>query len=273
MAGNQDAFSYTTLDSGWQLTVVCDGHGVQGDVAATRVARLLPFILAGVMAKGLCIREALHTAFLEANEDLVNGATVQGDFSQSGTTTTVACIHAERREAWIAWVGDTRSVLGNLEDGRVIFSSRDHEPHDDEEQLRISGTGADVRFYSDEESDSVKGSRVYDPVTGLGLSMSRSMGDTCMKPYGVIADPDVTNISGEWSKCHLPVFCLASDGLWGYMESNEVMSALAEKRRNGQKGLGLEALCWKTQQRWLDAEETGYCDDITVVCIVPPENG
>lgn len=272
IAGNQDAFSYTTLDSGWQLAVVCDGHGEQGDVAATRVARLLPYILARVMAKGTTIREALEMAFLEANEDLVHGATVQGDFSQSGTTTTVACIHAERLEAWIAWVGDARGVLGNLEDGRVIFSSRDHKPHDGEEQTRISKTGAHVHTYFDEESDIIHGSRVYDPDTQLGLAMSRSLGDTCFNKCGVIPDPDIIDVSAEWSKCHLPIFCLASDGLWGYMESDEVMHALTERRASlsAQRGLALEALCWSAQQRWFDAEETGYCDDITIFCIVPP---
>lgn len=54
------------------------------------------------------------------------------------------------------------------------------------------------------------------------LAMSRALGDHALRPYGVIADPDVAMYTRQPEDEFL---LLASDGLWGTV-SNEVGSRL-----------------------------------------------
>lgn len=59
---NQDAFSYTLLESGWIVCVACDGHGEEGDIIAERVARTLPLHLS-LLLPASSAEEALSQAF------------------------------------------------------------------------------------------------------------------------------------------------------------------------------------------------------------------
>jgi len=69
MGENQDAFSYTLLQSGWVLSVVCDGHGQKGEVVSERVARTIPFFLSQHLCD-LGFEKALPEAFELAQKDL-----------------------------------------------------------------------------------------------------------------------------------------------------------------------------------------------------------
>jgi serine/threonine protein phosphatase PrpC len=52
-----------------------------------------------------------------------------------------------------------------------------------------------------------------------GLAMSRSFGDQVAASVGVIAEPEIT----EWEfKAEDKFFILASDGVWEFIESDEV---------------------------------------------------
>jgi len=262
---NQDAFSYTLLDSGWIVCVACDGHGEAGEVVSERVTRMVPLFLSQHLPE-LGLEEALRKAFALAQADLERCFSSAQTYS--GATVAACCISCDGSEAWFAHAGDSRAVLGDLESGTAHFITGEHKAHDPGESKRLEEAGAQVITKQYEDGELV--SRIFIPKTGVpGLAMSRSLGDGCLKKYGVTAEPDVHDVSGFWSRCEAPFILLASDGLWDTITVDESVSELAVRKRKGlDVQLGAEALLRRSQRLWIEAEGD-YCDDITVLFVAP----
>ena len=94
-----------------------------------------------------------------------------------GTTATIAVVR-DGYELVVAQVGDSRAILCRADQARRL--TRDHCPSDPDEKRRVEEHGGTV---------------VYDTVgrymVNGRLSMSRSIGDFDLKPYGVTAEPEV----------------------------------------------------------------------------------
>ena len=227
---NQDAYSFTHLRSDWSVCMVCDGHGDSGEVLAERLARSLPQL-------------------------------------QAGATVALPCV-SEAGEAWAAHTGDSRVVLADLARGVSVFHTEDHKGHDPREYARLKAAGAQTitKRYEDGEVPS----RIYVPRTGVpGPAMSRSLGDDCPKKYGVIAEPDVHEVSALWSDCLVPLAVLASDGLWDAVSIDEAVEALAARHSSGLSvGIGAEALTRRAQHLWIEMKGD-YCDDVTIALFGP----
>merc|ERR1711862_1068236 len=68
-----------------------------------------------------------------------------------------------------------------------------------------------------------------------GLCMARTFGDMSVKAHGVIATPEVGQVTVPMDK--RPFILLASDGVWEFMDSNFVVKAMARKiTTEGPKG-------------------------------------
>jgi len=262
---NQDSYSYTYLDSGWIVCVACDGHGEHGDAISERVARLLPLHFAG-SAEALGAGDALCKAFELAQAELERSMAEQQKLS--GTMAAVYCFHVASGQAWVAHAGDSRVVLGDLRSGEVVFSTNEHKPHDPGEAERLQRSGAQVisRHYEDGELVS----RIYVPGTGVpGLASSRSLGDGCLKGFGVVAAPDVRDVSALWRECAAPVAVLGSDGLWDFISPAETLAVLSARfTRALDVRRGAEVLLRRSQKLWIEAEGD-YCDDVTVLLVAP----
>jgi len=262
---NQDAFSYTLLDSGWIVCVASDGHGEQGEAVSARIVRMLPRILSQhVDSMGL--QQALPRAFAETQKDLESSLPRAQVYS--GATVATCCVHHAHKETWFAHAGDSRAVLGDLANGSVAFCTEEHKAHDPKEHKRLQDAGAQVIQKTYDDGAVV--SRVFVPRTGFpGLAMSRSLGDGCLKNYGVTAEPEVHNISGLWEVCEAPVILMASDGLWDTISIEDTMRLLAARCQKGQDVVrGIEALCRRAQRIWI--EDSGdYCDDVTIMFLAP----
>mmetsp|Transcript_140728 Transcript_140728/g.243704 ORF Transcript_140728/g.243704 Transcript_140728/m.243704 type:complete len:109 (-) Transcript_140728:58-384(-) len=99
--------------------------------------------------------------------------------------------------------------------------------------------------------------------------MSRALGDGCLKKYGVIAEPDVHNITSLWSTCKAPLVVMASDGLWDTISCEQVVMALSARyHKQLDVQLGVEVLTRRAQRLWIEAEGD-YCDDVTVMLLAP----
>lgn len=98
--------------------------------------------------------------------------------------------------------------------------SRDHKPNDPDEFKRINDMGGRVDPYYDENGSPVGPHRVWLKNEELpGLAMSRSFGDEVAASVGVSAIPEIK----EWRLTDQDKFVvLASDGLWEFIESEEV---------------------------------------------------
>lgn len=266
---NQDAFSYTLLDSGWIVCVACDGHGEQGEVVSERITRMIPLFLSQILPE-LGAEEALPRAFALAQADLEKCfSTAQ---AYSGATVATCCIHKEAHEAWFAHAGDSRCVLGDISNATAHFVTGEHKAHDPQEYERLEKNGAQVITKKYDDGELV--SRIFIPRTGVpGLAMSRSLGDGCLKKYGVTAEPEVNNVTGFWEKCDAPFILMASDGLWDTISIQETVNELTGRRRRGVNvQLGAEALLRRSQRRWVEKSreaEGDYCDDITVLLVAP----
>merc|ERR1712151_546095 len=108
------------------------------------------------------------------------------------------------------------------------------------------------------------------PMTGVpGLAMSRSLGDGCLKKLGVTAEPDVVNVTELWAECTAPYLVLASDGLSDTIGMEETVKALAARCKKGTDlNKGVEALVRRAQRLWIESEGD-YCDDCTMLLVVP----
>lgn len=262
---NQDAFSYTLLDSGWVFLVVCDGHGDHGEIISERVARTIPLFLSQHVSSG--VESALTEAFHRGQADLERSFKVEQQFS--GTTVTACCIHTKTAEVWIAHAGDSPVVIGDLQTGASLFYTEDHKAYHPEEAERLQKCGAKVITKTYEDGDIL--SRVFIPRAGIpGLAMSRSLGDGCLKKYGVIATPEVRNVTDLWSSCNAPVALLGSDGLFDFIRPEAATSVMSARIRGGQDlKIGMLKLIRQAQHLWIEAEEN-YCDDITVMLLGQP---
>lgn len=262
---NQDAFSYTLLESGWVFCVACDGHGDGGEVVSERIARTIPFFLSRQFPS-LGFEKALVEAFLSAQADLEQSFSPMQAFA--GSTAIAVCIHPGSGEAWVAHAGDSPLVIGDLATGKVAFRTGDHKAHDPSEAERLKKRGAQVicKKYDDGEILS----RVFIPRTGVpGLAMSRSLGDGCLKKYGVTAEPDVQDVSSFWRGCEAPIALLCSDGLSDMVNLKDALTTVSIRARAGKDlKLSVAKLIRKAQHVWIE-EEGDYCDDITLLLMGP----
>jgi serine/threonine protein phosphatase PrpC len=262
---NQDHLSYTLLASGWMFGLVCDGHGEDGDAISERVTRLLPLLWSRHLELGESPAEALRRSFIDAQSDLEKNYCASQIYS--GCTAAAFCLHIESSDVWVATVGDSRMVIGDLYDGSVAFRTDEHKAHDPVESERLKAAGAQVIQKNYPDGDIV--SRIFIPKTGVpGLAMSRSFGDGCLKPYGVTAEPEIHEVTNFWQDCRAPVVVLASDGIWDVFLVEELMLALTARFRKGLDiQLSVKAVSRRAQKRWIEAEGD-YCDDITIMLMM-----
>jgi len=227
----------------------------------------LPLFFSANLAEGQGTEEALRRAFESSQTDLERSFSSMQVFS--GATVALCCMQEAAETVWCAHVGDSRIVLGDMETGRPVYATAEHKAHHPDEYSRLEAAGAQVvqKRYDDGEVVS----RIFIPKTGVpGLAMSRSLGDGCLKKYGVSAEPEICEITGQWNACRLPSLMLASDGLWDTVSIEEAVSAMSARYRAGRDlKSGLENLTRRSQRRWIEVEGD-YCDDVTV-CFIAPE--
>jgi len=99
--------------------------------------------------------------------------------------------------------------------------------------------------------------------------MARSLGDTDLRPFGVIPDPDVYCYALKPNDQYLVV---GSDGIWEFIGDQEVTDILSASlaAKGGLVGAACETLIMTAADRWLEEAEDGYRDDCTVVvCKLP----
>mmetsp|Transcript_116574 Transcript_116574/g.249278 ORF Transcript_116574/g.249278 Transcript_116574/m.249278 type:complete len:484 (+) Transcript_116574:48-1499(+) len=263
----QDACSISRLANGWEVYCVMDGHGEHGEYPSMRTVQTLPYILQTspsclTMLKQRRVEAALHHAFEKAETDLETADPDLG-LAVAGCTSACFMLGPDRRSVWVATVGDSRVVL--LVPGLgVVAQTVDHKVSVEAELKRIEQRGGEVvrtvhEDLFEEVRINIKGEDFP------GLCMTRSLGDLLVKGAGVIAEPEVV----EWSlKGFSEAYILAaSDGIWEFMDSDEVGQFVLEGIRKGTPldKVGKELL-ESAQSLWKEKEDD-YCDDITLLLL------
>lgn len=173
------------------------------------------------------------------SDDLVSevwGRTPKGHKSTSGSTASICIIRDGK--LFIGHVGDSRVVVGHQEPGAGLHSpwmseqlTKDHKPEDPEEEVRIIIAGG--RVAAARGVHRVVWKREIDPITGDSpkemeeipfLAVARSLGDFWSynpenDQFIVSPEPDVRmlKLNANDHRCVI----LASDGIWGMMDSRE----------------------------------------------------
>ena len=137
--------------------------------------------------------------------------------------------------------------------------SEDHKPDALEEKKRIEESGGRV-FACSYDDGTLGPARVWLADRDIpGLAMSRSLGDRLAHSVGVSAEPDLFHLvikpEHKW-------LIFASDGLWEFMENDEVIAIVA-KANDPKKAA--ELLVAASAERWMARESV--VDDTTVIVI------
>ncbi|GKC84214.1 probable protein phosphatase 2C 34 [Tanacetum coccineum] len=257
---------------------IFDGHGPWGHYVAKNVCESLPFAL-------LCNwQEMLVKASLDPNCDLKSDkkldkfqlwknsfiktcATVDQDLKHcrkldsfhSGTTALAIIRQGELLV--IANVGDSRAILATASDDgclvpvQLTVDFKPNLPHEAERIIQCKGL-----VFCMEDEPGVH--RVWLPNgESPGLAMSRAFGDYCVKDFGLISVPEVTQrrIIGKDQ-----FIVLASDGVWDVVsneEAVEIVSSTIDKSKSAKRLVERAARAWKRKRKGIAT------DDISAICI------
>jgi serine/threonine protein phosphatase PrpC len=171
------------------------------------------------------------------------------------------------QKLFVANVGDSRAIFGmqDQENSRGFVAkeiTRDHKPDLPDERKRIVEVGG--RVFAVRFDDGIDGpARVWLSYAELpGLAMSRSLGDTIAKEAGVISTPDL--FEEDLTPDH-KFLVMASDGLWEFMQNQEIVDIVAKYARgpNPDPEGAIEELVEESARRWRINEPV--IDDTSII--------
>ena len=250
---------------------ICDGHGIFGQNISDYLVENLPKKLNNFLKQNnmfslnteniYSLSKIFEKVFLETNNEMNNNERI--DSSLSGST-CVSLIFTNERIICIN-VGDSRCILGKYNNTQfsTINLSRDHKPDDDDEKERIIKKGGIVEAFKDNDGNFIGPKRVWCKENDVpGLAMSRSFGDEIAHSVGVICNPEIF----DYRLLKEDKFIiLASDGIWEFINSEEVVDIVKEfYLKNDSKG-ATECLYEEACKRWMNKE--GIIDDITIIVV------
>lgn len=249
---------------------VCDGHGYYGHEVSGYIKENLPMDLNHALKqKNLDLLKddlspTIKECFIQENQNLLNNHQIDSDLSG---TTCISVIYTPKKLI-IANIGDSRCVLGKYDkkENKYISEnlSRDHKPTIPEEAERILKVGGRIRPMLDEDGEFIGPLRVYMKEKEMpGLAMTRSFGDYFGSTAGTISEPEVTeHVFKEEDK----FIVIASDGLYEFIESEEVVKLVGEFYKKNDIVGCCEFLYKESYRRWIDEEEDTV-DDITIIVV------
>ena len=267
---NQDSyFIFKNFVQGFENIYmgVCDGHGYYGHEVSGFIKENLPMNLNHSLRKKKLdplkddLSQTIKECFVQENQNLLSNHQIDSDLSG---TTCISVIYTPQKLI-IANIGDSRCVLGkyNKKEEKYIAEnlSRDHKPTIPEEAERILKVGGRIHPMRDEDGEFIGPLRVYMKDKEMpGLAMTRSFGDYFGSTAGTISEPEVTeHIFKEEDK----FIIIASDGLYEFIESEEVVKFVGEFYKNNDI-VGCCEFLYK--ESWLDEEEDTI-DDITIIVV------
>uniref|UniRef100_A0A1J3IJ26 protein-serine/threonine phosphatase n=1 Tax=Noccaea caerulescens TaxID=107243 RepID=A0A1J3IJ26_NOCCA len=198
------------------------------------------------------IKEALIKAFESVDQNLLKWLEKNGEEDESGSTATVMLIRNDI--SFIAHIGDSCAVLSRS--GQIEELTDSHRPYGSskaavQEMKRIKEAGGwivngricgdiavsrafgDIRFKTKKNEMLKKG-------VDEGRWSEKFVSRVQFKGDMVVATPDIFQVP---LTSDMEFIILASDGLWDYMKSSDVVSFVREQlRKHGNVQLACEAL-------------------------------
>ena len=250
---------------------VCDGHGIFGqDISSYLVNNLPQNLNKDIINQNIknlstekisSLTKILESTFIQTNINLNTDERIDSTYSGSTcvtvlfTPTRIICIN----------VGDSRCIMGKFNNNKWFSKNltRDHKPSEPDEMERIISSGGKVEAYRDNLGNFVGPERVWKKEGDApGLAMSRSFGDEVAHTIGVIVNPEIN----EYQLFNEDKFIvLASDGIWEFISSEEVVNIVKDYYLDNDIEGALTCLYKEASKRWIMEEEV--IDDITIILV------
>ena len=268
---NQDSyFIFKNFVQGYDniFMGVCDGHGYYGHEVSGYIKENLPMDLNHMIkTKKLNIQSdnlspIIKNVFIMENNSLLRNKQIDSDLSGS---TCISAIYTPEKLI-IANLGDSRCILGKFINNEWVAEnlSRDHKPTLPEEAERIKKKGGRIHQMRDDDGSFIGPMRVYMKDKEMpGLAMTRSFGDYYGTTAGTISEPEVTeHVFSQEDK----FFLLASDGLFEFIQSQEIIDIIKDYYEKNDIVGCCEYLYKESCRKWLKEEED-VIDDITIIMV------
>ena len=268
---NQDTyFIFKNFGNGFDNIYmgVCDGHGYYGHEVSGYIKENLPMDLNHIIKSRKLnlltddLTEAITYAFITENNSLLRNKMIDSNLSGS---TCISVIYTPLKLI-IANLGDSRCILGKLINKQWKHEnlSRDHKPTIKEEADRIIKKGGRIRQMKDDDGSFIGPLRVYMKDKDMpGLAMTRSFGDYFASTAGTICEPEVTE---HYFKEEDKFIIIASDGLFEFIESEEIVNIVKDYYLKNDIVGCCEYLYKESCRRWIQEEEDTI-DDITIIIV------
>ncbi|CAI9103470.1 OLC1v1001953C1 [Oldenlandia corymbosa var. corymbosa] len=185
----------------------------------------------------------------------------QRKFDSFNSGTTALTIVRQGDFIFVANVGDSRAVLATTaDDGNLVAVplTHDFKPNLPQETERITKSGGRVFCLDDEPGVH----RVWLPdEESPGLAMSRAFGDYCVKDFGLISVPEVTqrHITSDDQ-----FVVLATDGVWDVISNQEavqIVSSIPDRAKAAKSLVECAARAWRRKRRGI------AMDDISAIVL------
>ncbi|XP_050223613.1 probable protein phosphatase 2C 34 [Mercurialis annua] len=278
---NQDCFIVWEEFGCQEDMIFCgmfDGHGPWGHFVSKRVREWMPLSLLRNWQETLA-RSSLdpdinldsdkkHQRFhMWKHSYMKTCAAVDRELEQlrkidtfhSGTTALTIVRQGE--VMYIANVGDSRAVLATTsDDGNLVAVQLtiDFKPNLPQEAERIVQCNGRVFCLNDEPGVH----RIWLPEQeSPGLAMSRAFGDYCVKDYGLISVPEVTQRHITSSDQFV---VLATDGVWDVISNQEavqIVSSVPDRAKAAKRLVQSAVRAWKRKRKGIAT------DDISAICL------
>lgn len=148
-------------------------------------------------------------------------------------------------------VGDSRAVLAReIEEGKLVGFplNRDHKASEKDEEQRILRSGGRIQAFQDNYGRPMGPLRVWHLHENIpGLAMSRSFGDGAAAEVGVIADPEILEMNLTE---HDKFIVIASDGVWEFLQNDEVVAMIYQHYLNNSAEKAAEQLIREALKKW-----------------------
>ncbi|XP_072976662.1 probable protein phosphatase 2C 34 [Typha angustifolia] len=251
---------------------IFDGHGPWGHYVARKLRESLPpcllcnwqesLALTSLVAdKKLCEFDLWKESYIAACEIVDRELELNGGLDSFHSGSTALTIVKQGELMVIANVGDSRAVLATTSDeGRLVpvQLTVDFKPNLPQEAARIAQCNGRIYCLNDEPGVH----RVWLPNEETpGLAMSRAFGDYCLKDYGLISAPEVTQRSINQKDKFI---VLATDGIWDVIsnqEAIEIVSSTKEREKSAKRLVQRAIRAWKHKRKGIAV------DDCSAVCL------
>ena len=265
---------------------VFDGHGFYGNIISNYLKdNLIDKISRHPQIESLNTLEDIYNTLKKDNYEIIKGIfneidhqilNKENDIDAKLSGSTCNIIIELGDHLLCANVGDSRAVLVYEDKEKTIINdkdtintyelfslSKDCKPYLPQEKERILKNGGIVRRFKDSSNNEYGPLRAFKNESDFpGLAMSRSFGDKLGKDIGVIAEPLIVEYNLNKTVKYIVI---ASDGIWEYMNNQQVMNIGNMYYAMNDPDNFCKALVKKSTELW--EKNSTNIDDMTLIVI------